>query len=71
MGQVTKEYTGINRKPWLSVRITRVGGSKFVDILSIIHVAKSTRLTVSYSADFSDYDILRDSAVIKKLRGFS
>lgn len=71
MEQITKEYTGINHKPWLSVRITRVGGSKFVDILSTIHVAKSTRLTVSYSVDFSDYDILRDDYVIKELRRFS
>ena len=47
-------------KPWLTVRITEEGDTKYVNILSRIHVNKDKRLGNCWSSEFSDAQILAD-----------
>ena len=50
---------------WLTVKIEAKGGSKFVTIISTIHVNKEFLLPHCYSVDWSDSAILRDSDFLK------
>jgi hypothetical protein len=45
---------------WIHVIITEQGDSKFLTVYSRIHVNKEVKVGPSYSADFSDRDILKD-----------
>lgn len=45
---------------WIHVTITEQGDSKFLTVHSRIHVNKEVKVAPSYSADFSDRDILKD-----------
>ncbi|UTQ78141.1 hypothetical protein [Aeromonas phage JELG-KS1] len=47
-------------KPWLTVRITEEGDTKYVNILSCIHVNKDKRLGNCWSSEFTDAQILAD-----------
>lgn len=50
---------------WLSVDIETIEGSKFVTIRSTIHQTKEFLLPHSYSVEFKDAEILRDSDFLK------
>lgn len=45
---------------WIYITITKNGGSKFLTVHSRIHVNKEVKINPSYSADFSDRDIIKD-----------
>lgn len=45
---------------WIHVTITEQSDSKFLTVHSRIHVNKEVKVGPSYSADFSDRDILKD-----------
>lgn len=45
---------------WIYVTITEQGNSKFLTVHSSFHVNKEVKVGPSYSADFSDRDILKD-----------
>lgn len=70
METLPRVYHNFSGKPWLRVKITTEGDTKFVDILSSIHMVKSERLTVSYSTSFTDGQILRDSNFLNVVRRF-
>lgn len=46
--------------PWIHVVITEEGDSKWLTVHSRIHVNKEVRMSPSFSAQFSDSDILKD-----------
>lgn len=46
--------------PWIHVVITEEGDSKWLTVHSRVHVNKEVRMNPSYSAQFSDFDILKD-----------
>lgn len=52
---------------WLKIKITRIDSTKYVTILSSIHVAKETELSYCYSSQFSDAYILKDVSISRFL----
>ncbi len=46
--------------PWIHVVITEDGDSKWLTVHSRIHVNKEVRMSPSFSAQFSDWEILKD-----------
>ena len=55
------------KRSYLTVEITVVNDSKVVTINSTIHVNKKRVLGVSYSKEFTDWDILNDEHVRREL----
>ena len=60
---VYKELAGYELPDWLTIEIVTVDESKFVIIRSKIHMVKETKITMCWSADFTDQDILNDKYV--------
>lgn len=77
MVEQVRDYTRANTglmviPPYsITVRITDEGDSKFVTILSRIHVRREARVPVSFPNDFTDHEILTSPVLAKHLRRYS
>ena len=45
---------------WIHLTVTTKGDSKWLTVHSRIHVNKTVRINPTYSADFSDAEIIKD-----------
>ncbi|AFH14403.1 hypothetical protein VP3_003 [Vibrio phage VP3] len=46
--------------PWVSIEIAQEDDTKFVTVVSTIHVNRRKTLSHCYSAGWNDWDILKD-----------
>lgn len=60
---IYKTLAGYELPDWLTIEIVTIDESKFVIIRSKIHMVKEKKITMSWSTDFTDQDILNDKYV--------
>lgn len=60
---VYKTLAGYVLPDWLTIQIVTKDKSKYVIVKSKIHMVKEKKITMSWSTDFTDQDILNDKYV--------
>jgi len=60
---VYKTLAGYELPDWLTIQIVTKDKSKYVIVKSKIHMVKEKKITMSWSTDFTDQDILNDKYV--------
>lgn len=60
---VYKTLAGYELPDWLTIQIVTKDKSKYVIVKSKTHMVKEKKITMSWSTDFTDQDILNDKYV--------
>lgn len=61
---IYKTLAGYELPDWLTIEIVTEDTAKSVIIRSTIHMVKEKKITMSWSTDFTDQDILNDKYVL-------